>query len=101
MILQSTLYTDAQKQIRSLRIDKEDIANQLSTANGRALQISHELEAEKGEVRVKTAEAKKLSERINTMKNDQEMSERARVTAEQKMVGFCSPGLFYCIRALP
>ena len=37
-------FTDAQKQVRSLRIDREDIANQLSTANGRALQMSHELE---------------------------------------------------------
>ena len=56
------------------------------------LQISHELEAEKGEVRVKKAEVKKLTERINTMKNEQEMSERARITAERKMVS-CSPGL--------
>lgn len=56
------------------------------------LQVSHELEAEKGEVRVKKAEVKKLTERINTMKNEQEMSERARITAERKMVSY-SPGL--------
>lgn len=48
--------------------------------------MSHQLEAEKGEVQVKTAEVKKLTERINTMKNEQEMSERARITAERKMV---------------
>ena len=86
-------FTDAQKQIRSLRIDREDTANQLSAANGRALQMSHELEAEKGEVQVKTAEAKKLSERINAMKNDQDMSEQARVAAERKMVSFVLPAL--------
>ena len=56
------------------------------------LQVSHELEAEKGEVRVKKAEVKKLTERINTMKNEQEMSERARITAERKMVIY-SPSL--------
>lgn len=76
---------EMQKQVRSLRIDKEDTDNRLSIANGKVLQVSHELEAEKGEVRVKKAEVKKLTERINTMKNEQEMSERARITAERKM----------------
>ena len=50
--------------------------------------MSHELEAEKSEVKVKNAETKKLTERINTMKNEQEMSEQARITAERKMVSF-------------
>ena len=90
-----------QKQIQSLRIDKEDTANKLSTANGRLLQLSHELEAEKSEVKVKNAETKKLTERINTMKNEQDMSEQARITAERKMVSFCVPAPSLCITALP
>ena len=51
-------------------------------------------------MQVKTAEVKKLSERINTMKNDQEMSERARSTAERKMVSFVLP-MFPIVTALP
>lgn len=92
---------NAQKQIRSLRIDKDDISDQLTTAKGRALQITHELEAEKGEVQVKTAEVKKLTERINTMKNEQEMLERAKITAERKMVSFILPPPFHCVATLP
>lgn len=95
------LINSAQKKIRSLRIDKEDIANQLSDANGRELQMSHKLEAEKGEVQVKTAEVKKLTERINTLREEQEMSQRARITAERKMVSFAAPPTSHCIIALP
>lgn len=90
-------FYNIQKQIRSLRLDKEDVSNQLHAANGRALQMSHELEAGKGEVQVKTAEVKKLTERINTMKNEQEMSERARITAERKMVSFVLPVFVHCV----
>ena len=60
--------------------------------------MRHELEAEKGEVKVKMAEVKKLTERINTMENEQEMSERVRITAERKMVSLLlSQALFYCL----
>ena len=59
--------------------------------------MSHELEAERGEVQVKKAEVKKLSERLSAMKQEHEFSERQRVTAERRMVGFHSAFLL-CIK---
>jgi len=74
--------------VQGLRIDRDDLANQLNAANGKKLQIIHELEAQKDEVQNKKAEVKKLNERMDALEHEKQEAIESRLTTDRKLVSF-------------
>ena len=76
---------ELQKQLQRLRIDRDDLANQVTAANGKKLQVIHELEAQKDEVQVKKAEVKKLNDRVETLMHEKEELVQGKLTSDRKL----------------
>lgn len=76
--------------MQGLRIDRDDLANQLNAANGKKLQITHELEAQKDEVQNKKAEVKKLNERMDTLIREKDEAIQSKMIAERKLVSIAA-----------